>query len=238
MKQFVRQRLHNFGFDLYRYPEACERLEPHLKVLLQAHPVDMVIDVGANVGQFAIESRKLKAGVPLYSFEPNPPVFQKLQTAAASDPLWRTFNMALGGEEGEVTLNVTASDDFSSVLSPNSLGRQLYQQSLQSAGEVKVRMRRLDDVLREQGADPRSVLFKMDTQGYDKYVMLGAPEVLRRSSIVLTECSIQPIYEGGFAFLEAVNFMSEAGFLLSGCFPLGRDSRGALVEVNCAFVRA
>jgi FkbM family methyltransferase len=238
MKEFIRQGLHSLGLEMYRYPDACERVEPHLKVLLRRHPVDLMIDVGANVGQFGREIRALNPGVPLYSFEPNPPVFQELQALAASDPLWRTFNVALGAEEGEITLNVTASDDFSSVLAPNALGQELYRQSVRSAGQVQVRMRRLDDVFREAGGDQRNILFKMDTQGYDKQVMLGGTEVLRRSAIVLTECSIQPIYEAGLAFIDALNFMTDAGFVLSGCFPLGRDARGALIEVNCAFVRA
>jgi FkbM family methyltransferase len=236
-KDLIRSGLHCAGLELYRYPEACERVEPHLKVLLQAHDIDSIIDVGANTGQFATAVRKLRSNVPLYSFEPNPATFAILQARASSDPLWRVFNLALGPSEGEITLNVTASDDFSSCLAPNELGRKLYGTSLEPAGQVLVPMRRADDVMRSQGISHSRSLFKMDTQGFDKQVLLGAPEVLRNSCIVLTECSIQPIYEGSFTLTDAIHYMEQAGFLLSGCFPLGRDRRGVLIEVNCAFVR-
>src|SRR5687767_14995493 len=96
LKQLARQWIHQLGFEVYRYPQSSERLEPHLRVLLKTHNIDSIIDVGANVGQFAHEIRHLLSNVPMYSVEPNPEAFQKLREASENDAAWKIYNVALG----------------------------------------------------------------------------------------------------------------------------------------------
>jgi hypothetical protein len=99
-------------------------------------------------------------------------------------------------------------------------------------------MRTLDDFFASEASGAHSsVLLKLDTQGFDMEVLLGGTNALRSCTIAVTECSLQPIYSGSIGFSEAVAFFENAGFLLSGVFPLGRDGDGALVEINCVFVR-
>ena len=78
--------------------EAWFSLEVQRHNLMQRKAVDLVIDVGANVGQFGCAIRRKYAG-ELISFEPSSGPFEKLREAAASDPLWHVQNMALGAQE-------------------------------------------------------------------------------------------------------------------------------------------
>lgn len=116
IRRFIRRGLHAIGLDIYRYPYACARLIPHLSLLLPAHKIETVIDLGANIGQFANKIRALNPLLNIHSFEPNPKVFQTLSANAALDSRWFAHELALGRSDGEIVLNVTASDDFSSCL--------------------------------------------------------------------------------------------------------------------------
>ena len=63
--------------------------------------------------------------------------------------------------------------------------------------------------------DPGSkILLKIDTQGYERAVLEGAKETLKRVSGVLLELPIINIYKDNWRFHEAVADMIEAGFVL------------------------
>jgi len=107
MIKYILQKIaQRIGYDIYRYPEACERLMPHLHMLLPARCIDTVIDVGANVGQFAAQVRSLSRDVHIHSIEPNPIVYTKLAARAAGDNRWATHECALGRTTGKESLNV------------------------------------------------------------------------------------------------------------------------------------
>lgn len=236
----MRRLIQALGFDLYRYPSACERLMPHLRMLVPYHRIDTVIDVGANVGQFAAEMRLIDRDVQIHSVEPNPDVYKTLAGRAAADDRWATHECALGRSSGKVTLNVFSASDFSSCLMPNEFGAQRFQDSLTVAGSVDVELRTMDELL---GSIPPAaigsrLLLKLDTQGFDMEVLLGAASVLERVQAVVTEASLRPIYEAAPLFPEVLEFLTAKGFALSGFFPVSRSSDLSIIESDCVFVRS
>ena len=239
MKKIIRELIQRFGYDLYRYPEACERLIPHLKMLLSAHRIDMVIDVGANIGQFASEVRSLDGDIWIDSVEPDPNVYKKLAAKAAGDIKWRTYECALGRSSGKVTLNVFADSDFSSCLPANEFGAKRFPKSLKISGTVEVELKTLDELV---SAIPHAsigsrVLLKLDTQGFDMEVLLGAATVLDQVRVVVTEVSLLPLYQNVALFPEVLDFMKDKGFALAGFFPVSRSEDYRIIESNCVFVR-
>jgi FkbM family methyltransferase len=239
MKHMLRKLIHGLGYDLYRYPEACERLIPHLGMLLPIHHIDTVIDVGANVGQFASEVRALSRDVRIHSIEPNPVIYKTLTAIAAGDNRWTTHECALGRSSGKVMLNVFASSDFSSCLPANEFGAQRFQDSLTIADTVEVELRTLDELVSfiPPAAIGSRLLLKLDTQGFDMEVLLGAASVLESVQVVVTEASLQPLYQGAALFPEALEFMKAKGFTLSGFFPVSRNDDLSIIESDCVFVR-
>lgn len=239
MKHTLRKALHALGYDLYRYPEACERLMPHLKMLLPRYQIDTVIDVGANVGQFATSVRGLNPNVYIHSVEPNPAVYKTLAAQAVNDKRWLTHECALGRLRGKVMLNVTASSDFSSCLPVNEFGTKRFNEGVEITGVVEVELRTLDELV---GVIPREtagarLLLKLDTQGFDMEVLLGATEVLKNVQVIVTEAALQPIYAGAKLFPEMLDFMEKNGFALSGFFPVSRSNDLRIIESDCVFVR-
>ena len=239
MKDILRKLLHTVGYVLYRYPDACERLMPHLKMLLPRYRIDTVIDVGANVGQFASAVRGLSPNVYIHSVEPNPDVYKTLEAQAASDKRWLTYECALGRSRGKVILNVTAASDFSSCLSVNEFGTKRFNEGVEITGAVEVDLKTLDEMV--DGIPPEvagtRLLLKLDTQGFDMEVLLGAVEALKNVQVIITEASLQPIYAGAKLFPEVLEFMATNGFTLSGFFPVSRSENLAIIESDCVFVR-
>jgi len=239
MKKTLRKALHTLGYDLYSYPEACERLMPHLKMLLPRYRIDTIIDVGANVGQFAAAVRSLNPNVYIHSVEPNPDVYKALEAQAANDKRWRTHQCALGRSRGKIMLNVTAASDFSSCLAVNEFGAKRFKDGVEISRAVEVDLRTLDDLFTDM---PTAVIgnrfvLKLDTQGFDMEVLMGAVEVLKNVQVIVTEASLQPIYTGAKLFPEVLEFMATNGFALAGFFPVSRSDDLRVIESDCVFVR-
>jgi hypothetical protein len=75
----VRRTGSNFYDNLYKQPID----------FLRSRNVDLVIDVGANVGQYAASLRKAAHAGWIVSFEPVAAAYEELAALANKDPLWR-----------------------------------------------------------------------------------------------------------------------------------------------------
>ena len=84
--------------------------------------IDLILDVGANTGQFATRLRQAGYRGRIESFEPVPETVAVLRKAARDDPRWRVHELALGEEDGTAVINVTPGT-LSSLLAPSEYGR-------------------------------------------------------------------------------------------------------------------
>jgi FkbM family methyltransferase len=213
----------------------------HLRNLLREQSVDLVIDVGANVGQFAGMVRRLGYAGDLVSFEPQSAARARLQAAAAGDPRWTVRPEALGRVRGEAALEIFPDSTFSSLHAINALGRRRFGRLVEATGRETVAVVPLDSILGEIApAGPRRILVKTDTQGNDLDVLAGAAETLRSARVVISEGSAMPIYENAPVLTDLTLAMERAGFALSGLYPTGHQPPPslALLELDCYFVRA
>lgn len=224
-------------FRRAKRPPELSPLAVHLRQILETYRVDMVIDVGANEGQFGRLLRGLDYEGIIHSFEPLSSAFAALGKAAQNDPCWHVHNVALGDAKGELTLHVGASSDFSSLLPASAFGAAHFK-GLSPRGQQTVAVHRLEDY--GQGLPDfagQRVLLKLDTQGYDYQVFAGAAGLRPRLVALLSELSFQPIYEGMKPYLEMLLHYTRQGFAVSGVFPVSRDKETeALIEADCVLV--
>src|SRR6478609_2926026 len=82
--------------------------------------VSIVIDVGANEGQSALPF----AQACVFAFEPVPETFSILRDRTESEKRIRCFNLALGAQEGDVTIRRTDSSGHNSLLHPAEPGEE------------------------------------------------------------------------------------------------------------------
>ena len=242
MKSFVRNILHSLGWEMYRYPQACERMEPHLKMIFARQPIDLLLDVGANEGQFATEARSLGYRGPIVSFEPIPEMVQLLKSKASADGKWSVVPTALGRANETKQFHITKSSDFSSLRAPNAECKSVFVDGGTVERVIDVTVKRLADVLPEclslSGSSGRSILLKMDTQGSDNEVLDGAEPILDRVCGVISEVVVRPLYDGSTRYLEQIARLERWGFELTGLFPVSRDPQLRVIEFNCVMFKS
>jgi FkbM family methyltransferase len=231
----VRKAFHLFGFDLRYFQDSEEGILRNL--IKRLHPV-VVLDVGANTGQYGRMLRAIGYGGLIISFEPLASAHKKLAVEAGADGNWLVApRAALGSAKGSIEINVSRNSVSSSVLPMNDAHLSVAPKSRYVATET-VALERLDDLLPSifSGAGP--VFLKMDTQGYEEEVLKGAAGILSKVVAIQMEISLIPLYQGAPTLVHLVSAMREFGFELFQVIPGFRDvATGQLLQLDGIFVR-
>lgn len=195
-----------------------------------------VIDVGANVGQFAVATAKIFSGVSVHSFEPNPECVSALQKNIASLPNVLVYPLALGEAEGEVSFHVNSHSHSSSIL-PLAKSHLMAFPDAREVNMIQVKLCTLDKVFADiELSSP--VMLKLDVQGYEAQVLRGATETLKRIDYVVLEASFKPMYQGEILFMDIVKLME--GFEFSFLRPVGMLSdpqTNEIIQMDALFQR-
>lgn len=235
LKRTVRAALRRAGVEVVaRQPRNYPRLRRPL--LLEEEAITLVLDVGANVGQWASEIRAGGYRGRVVSFEPSYEAFEQLRTAAADDALWETRQLAVGDRAGTATLHVTRDTVSSSLLALSE--RQIAADPRCAVvGEETVDVVRLDGVPDLVKPDDR-ILLKADVEGGELGVLEGAGALLARTRLLELELSAVPLHEGQPLLGEVVRWCERAGFVLTGIEVSFRDREtGDLLSANGFFRR-
>ena len=116
MKEIIRRTLRRLGYDLHRFVPAASP-DAQLAQVLSHFGIDLVLDIGANTGQYGTLLRELGYTGRIVSFEPLPTAHAALTSKTAADPAWAAApRAAIGDSEGEITINIAGNSASSSVL--------------------------------------------------------------------------------------------------------------------------
>lgn len=222
------------GVEILKYP--TPELDRRIK-LLKNFNIDVIIDVGANIGQYGSELRNIGYKGRIISFEPTSEAFVKLQKTASKDGLWVVHNMSLGERDGESEINISKNSVSSSIL--NDL-----PQLTDSAPEATfirketIKIKKLDSVFDSLNIKDKNIYLKIDTQGYEKMVLDGAVESLKNVLGIQIEMALIPSYQGSLTFEEMSDKLKNLGFKLttieSGHY---NKKTGELIEVDGVFFK-
>jgi hypothetical protein len=108
-----------------------------------------------------------------------------------------------------------------------------------SIGDEVVRVCKLDSICDEYLKGNENVYLKINTQGFEKNVIIGTENVLRRIRGIQMELSLVLLYQGETLIGEMINVMSNKGFTLVSIEPGFYDkSSGQLLQADCIFFRS
>lgn len=202
---------------------------------IQDRKIDVVIDVGANSGQFGESLRADGYRGRIISFEPIAAEFEVLSRKAAKDGNWEVHRCALGSAAGTATLNVSRLSVFSSIMGLSG-GARLHDDRMAVDHVEEVPVRTLDEVA--TGLTGR-ILVKIDTQGYEKQVLEGGRRTHAKFEGIMLELPVIRVYEGQWRFHEAVQYMFDLGFVPAQIQPVGYHGKDKVsaMEFDCLFRR-
>jgi FkbM family methyltransferase len=204
--------------------------------LLGGRSFRSVVDVGANVGQFAIWAADILGAERITCVEPLPSAIMRLRDVVPRLAPCRVDVIAgaLGSTSGRQTLHVTAAADSSSLLPVANDGRPRRALKVTATHDVDVLVG--DDVL--SGPFERPLLVKLDVQGAELDVLAGMPKLLAAADAVLVEVSFAPLYDGQADPSAVVAHLLGAGFSLTGAARVpGSLSAWALDQADLLFER-
>jgi len=184
----------------------------NLAHLIDRAGADLVVDIGANRGQYVEKLRAARCRGPFLSVEPQAAAHDALAAKAARVPGWRVAPaMALGAAAGEVTLHRYADDSLASTLAPDA--RHAAAPAFALLGTERVPLARLDDVMADLAPTARRPFLKLDVQGAEADVIAGAPETLARAVGLQCELALSPGYDGETPYLEMMRLADHFSFV-------------------------
>ncbi|NDP47673.1 MAG: FkbM family methyltransferase [Sulfuriferula multivorans] len=233
----IRKLALNFGIEMNRYNPAQSQ-EARMARLLAHHGIDLVLDVGANTGGYGRSLREAGFQGDILSFEPLEQAYAELTRAAASDTRWHIApRMAVGAENGEIEINVAGNSVSSSILPMHETHAAAAPLS-RYVGCQRVPLSQLDSVLHPVLTPDRITLLKIDTQGYEMPVLLGATALLPHIRGVQIELSLVPLYEGQILYREMIDWLTDNGFELWNVIPGFLDTfTGRQLQFDGVFFR-
>lgn len=236
-KGIARTILRNvFGLEVCRLKNVSPAAQ--LVASLRKFDIDLVLDVGANNGQFASEIRHYGYAGRIVSFEPLSQAHGKLLRSSAGDPMWDAYpRCALGDHDGEVEINIAGNSESSSILPMLESHRSAAPESAYKGKEI-VPIKTLDAVAGQYLKDARVPFLKIDTQGFEWHVLDGARDTLPHIKGILVELSLVPLYEGQHLWREVIDRLEAEGFTLWAFKPVFSDlSQGRTLQLDGVFYR-
>ena len=163
---------------------------------------DTVLDVGANIGELGIWARAL--GADYIAFEPDPTAFRALQNNVVSDQL---YDKALSDTNDISEFHLSTAEADSSLFKP-----------IRSDKSIMVRTTTLDTFCDKPGAAQSIRLLKVEAEGCEPEVLMGAHETLKIVEYIAVDAG--PERGGENTVPDVFNLLAAAGFELVDCFLL------------------
>ena len=201
-----------------------------------AASIDLVIDVGAYDGEYALDLRRLGYDGAIASFEPSTDQLGRLRERSAGDPRWTVHDVALSDTAGRATLHRYADGHFDSLHVGQARGGR-FAEHLRAAPTAEVTTRRLDELWADLVPSGARVLVKTDTQGHDFAVLRGLGDHLAEVAVLQCELPVIPLYDGVAGLGEVVTHLEAAGFGLASAEAVSRGpDLVSAIEFDCLFV--
>jgi len=178
------------------------------------HDFRTVIDVGAHQGQFSLFASTRFPRAALWAIEPLAEPRARLERVLNGRAAITVIPVAASRTRGTARFHVSRASDSSSLLEITAANTQAFA-GTEEARVIEVQTAPLDDLLDGIALDPPCLL-KIDVQGSELDVLMGAERTLQSIDEALVECSLIELYRGQALASDVVRHMTERGFRGSG----------------------
>lgn len=236
MRNALNRILRKIGFELERYGTNTSQHKLQQQLILSNH-VDLLIDIGANSGQFGEKMRDIGYTGKMISFEPMSKAYAQLKAKADNDKNWDAHNCALGDEEKESEINISENSYSSSLF---NIKKELTDSvpATKVIAKETIKIKRLTDIVSlKELSKYKNIMLKIDVQGYEFFVLKGCAPILPHVKLIQTEMAFSVLYENGKLYDEMIAYMKGIDFELYSMIPEFYDeATGKLMEADGIFM--
>jgi FkbM family methyltransferase len=173
----------------------------------------VIIEAGASTGMDLADLLHVWPAATVHAFEPEPGAYSELRARAATLDGVHTWPLALGRENGDITLNVSHGTNgtlSSSLLEPTIT---LEAHPGDTFDQVRVQQQTLSSWAAANTIE-RVDFLALDMQGFEHAALDASRDILRRASVVLSETFLVPMYEGAATVDQLQALLSSEGFVI------------------------
>jgi FkbM family methyltransferase len=234
IRYFAHLLFHKLGYGLVKSNGSFDVQ----KNLINIHE-PIIFDVGAHIGQTYEIYRKLFPFAYIYCFEPCPDSFKKLESTISKHSSSFGYQMAVSKSIGQANLNLNLSSATNSLLETDQRGKDYWGKGLlETVDKVVVDTINLDDFCKKNNIENINIL-KIDTQGHEFDVLLGAQSLLKNQKIdmIYMEMILCPTYVGQHKIHEYLAMLDEFGYEVFDFFNCGKID-GKLIQSDVLLTKS
>ena len=202
-----------------------------IKLKLDRNSCDILLDVGANKGDFSSEFvREFKR---IFLIEPNPNLHRELELRFKTKKNVKIFKHGIHNKSSLKKFYI--SRDTGATLSSIKKQSKILRENLKKTKIVStqnLRFLRLDEFLKKNILSSNSIFLKTDTQGNDLEVLKSLGTYLKKVKYIKCEMSIMALYCNQKSHWEILKFLKENNyepiFFENGL----RDKNGNMIEYD------
>ncbi|TFE67128.1 SAM-dependent methyltransferase [Candidatus Methylacidiphilum fumarolicum] len=207
----------------------------HETLLKNIPSCEIIVDIGANRGQFSLVARRYFPNALIYAFEPQPNPAKVYKALFKDDPKVIFFTGGIGPVAGKFPMHVSLRDDSSSLL-PISWLQDNFFPGTAKKEEILVEIGPLDYWLKNVDLQSPALL-KIDVQGYELEVLRGCENLLESFQYIYVEASFYELYIGQALADQILYFLYSKHFRFRGIYNLVYNSKGNSIQGDFFFER-
>ena len=225
----LKKILQHFGYSLSRIKKS-QNLDEIIKFRLLNNPCELLIDVGANHGDFS--NNFLENFKKIFLIEPNKNLINNLNEKFKEDRV-KIFNIGIDKLKSSKKFYIT--NDTGQTLSSMKTQTELMTQTLKNSkiiNEVNVNFERLDNIIPNE---IKNIFLKTDTQGNELSVLESLGKFIDKTFFIKCEMPVLNLYNIDYSYWDILDFFKENNFVPI-LFDNGiRNEKGKLIEFDVVF---
>ena len=225
-----------FSFDknlIYSLYKDIAAGTEHLKFFSHIKELEVIVDIGAHKGQFALISKYIYRNAQIFSFDPLKSSKKIYKSVLKKKDGYHFFNCAIGPKNTFAKINIAKSNDSSSLLDFSDKMIGIYKHA-EKVSEEQIKIRRLAKCLKKKNIQKPSLL-KLDVQGYEIEALKGCDDLLHLFDYIYIECSFVELYKKQPLYNEVNKWLKKRNFKYIKKFNTSFDKNNKIIQADFFF---
>ena len=195
--------------------------------------VKIIYDIGAHTGTWSFLAKALIPESIIHAFEPIKLHITEFQNRMSHIKDINLHQVALGNQNGDMSIKITNRSDSSSLLDSTELADEQY--GVKKDREQMIKIFTLDDYIITQKI-PLPDFIKLDVQGYELEVLKGSQQCIKYAKWILCEVSFYSYYQNQPLFYDICEHLKKYQYNI---YAFGSDTPtgSILTQVDVLFKR-